>query len=121
MIWEDDTPRKLLSEDGYVMVATMPRLMDNRGTVSSLPPPYLTKKADMMNGRLKSPIASLNTPNTYNLTWASLLPVRTKQVNMWTGLEKCVEKYDSSKGGLGLGKRCVVNLLIFRFCSSDTR
>jgi hypothetical protein len=40
MIWEDDTPRKLLSEDGYVMVATMPRLMDDRGTVSSLPPRY---------------------------------------------------------------------------------
>jgi hypothetical protein len=39
MIWDDDTPRKLLSEDNYTLVATMPRLMDDRGTVCS---PLLT-------------------------------------------------------------------------------
>jgi len=34
MIWDDDTPRKLLSEDGFVMVVSMPRLTGERGTVS---------------------------------------------------------------------------------------
>jgi hypothetical protein len=34
MVWEDDTPRKLLSEDGYIMVATTPKLMDDLGTVN---------------------------------------------------------------------------------------
>ena len=34
---------------------------------------------------------------------------------MWTGLEKCVGKYDLSKGGLGLGRRWVFELLIFSF------
>jgi hypothetical protein len=36
MTWDDDIPRKLVSEDGYVMVATMPKLTGRRGTVSSL-------------------------------------------------------------------------------------
>jgi len=33
MCWDDDTPRRLWSEDGYVMVAAMPKLTDDRGTV----------------------------------------------------------------------------------------
>ena len=39
---------------------------------------------------------------------------------MCTSLEKCLEKSDSSKGGLGLGKRCVVNCLRVLFCFSDS-
>lgn len=73
-----------------------------------------------MNYMLKSPIAFLNTPNIYNLTWASLPLVQTKKVDMWTSLKKYVEKYYSSKSGLELGKRCVVNLLRFQFCFSDS-
>lgn len=38
MTWKDDMPRKLLSEDGYVLVATMPKLTDERGTVCLLCP-----------------------------------------------------------------------------------
>jgi hypothetical protein len=52
--------------------------------------------------------------------WASLPPVQTKQVNMCTSLEKCLEKSDWSKGGLGLGKRCIVNCLRVQFCFSDS-
>jgi hypothetical protein len=38
MCWDDDTPRRLWSEDGYVLVATFPKLTDESGTVSLLPP-----------------------------------------------------------------------------------
>jgi hypothetical protein len=34
MLWDDDTPRQLVSEDGYSMVVSMPKLMGERGTVS---------------------------------------------------------------------------------------
>ena len=34
MVWNDDTPRKLFSEDGFLMVISMPRLMGTDGTVS---------------------------------------------------------------------------------------
>ena len=34
MDWQDDTPRKLISEDGYVMVASFPKITDKAGTVS---------------------------------------------------------------------------------------
>jgi hypothetical protein len=34
IVWDDDTPRKVFSEDGYIMVATMPNLMGAGGTVS---------------------------------------------------------------------------------------
>ena len=37
MCWNDDVPRRLWSEDGYLMVATFPKLTDNLGTVSHLP------------------------------------------------------------------------------------
>lgn len=111
---------KLLNEDGYVIVAMMPRLINDCDTVSFLSHRYSIKKADIMNYMLKSPIAFLNTPNIYNLTWASLPLVQTKKVDMWTSLKKYVEKYYSSKSGLELGKRCVVNLLRFQFCFSDS-
>ena len=44
MCWDDDIPRKLWSEDGHIMVATMPKLTDSRGTVRPLssPPPSRT-------------------------------------------------------------------------------
>jgi hypothetical protein len=35
MIWDDETPRKLLSEDEYIMVAYVPSLTNDLGTVSS--------------------------------------------------------------------------------------
>ena len=38
MCWDDDTPRRLWSEDGYVMVATMPKLTGSAGTICHLPP-----------------------------------------------------------------------------------
>ena len=38
MCWDDDIPRRLYSEDGYVLVATIPKLTDKSGTVSPLPP-----------------------------------------------------------------------------------
>jgi hypothetical protein len=47
MCWDDDTPRRLFSEDGYVMVATMPKLTDDRGTVRPFPPHYATKDANV--------------------------------------------------------------------------
>ncbi len=34
MVWDDDTPRQLFSEDGYSMVVSMPKLMGRQGTVS---------------------------------------------------------------------------------------
>src|SRR6266704_5674127 len=99
MIWDDDTPRRLWSEDGYIMVASMPRLTDNRGTVCSLPPHYPTKKADDKNSRRLSRIVHLSMRNMSNLTWASLPPALTKQGNTLTDLEKCVAKSDLSRGG----------------------
>jgi hypothetical protein len=92
MIWDDNTPRKLLSEDGYVMVATMPSLTDDHGTVCPITHHYPIKNTDLMNSRLTSPIAFLIIPNMCPLILANRLPVLTKLVNMWTDLEKCVVK-----------------------------
>jgi hypothetical protein len=36
MIWDDDIPRKLMSEDGYPLVFSMPKLIGDVGTVSPL-------------------------------------------------------------------------------------
>ncbi len=36
MVWDDDVPRKLRSEDGYIMVAMLPRLTGYSGTVRHL-------------------------------------------------------------------------------------
>jgi hypothetical protein len=32
--WNDDVPRKLFSEDGYVLVSSWPKFTDEAGTVS---------------------------------------------------------------------------------------
>jgi hypothetical protein len=93
MIWEDNTPRKLLSEDGYIMVATMPKLMGYHNNVNYFYFQYPTKKINK-NYRLKSQKTFSNILNMSNLTRASPLPVRTKPGNIWIGLENCVEKFD---------------------------
>ena len=33
MDWQDDMPQKLISEDGYVMVASFPKLTNEAGMV----------------------------------------------------------------------------------------
>jgi hypothetical protein len=40
MTWDDETPRKLLSEDGYIMVASLPCFTKERGTVCKLSDMY---------------------------------------------------------------------------------
>jgi hypothetical protein len=52
MVWDDDTPRRLLSQDGYMMVVTMPKLIGESGTVSCFFSQYLTKTINKKNCRI---------------------------------------------------------------------
>lgn len=108
MCWDDDTPRKLLSEDGYIMVATMPRLTDDRGTVRPLPPHLAAKDTDIGVCRLISPMLPSTMLNMPYPMLANLLPVLTKLASMLTDLEKSVAKFVLPKGGLRSGKRHVI-------------
>jgi hypothetical protein len=55
IVWDDSTPRKVFSEDGYVLFATMPNLMGPGGTACV----FISFCVDNWNERkirLKSPI-----------------------------------------------------------------
>ena len=56
MYWKDDIPRHLWSEDGYIMVATMPKLTDKLSTVRQ--PASSPFKADAKICRTLSPSLS---------------------------------------------------------------
>ena len=78
MCWDDDTPHRLWSEDGYVLVAMMPKLTDDHGTVHPLPSHLVAKDTDAPVCRLISLIVFLTMPNLQNPTSGNLLPVLTK-------------------------------------------
>jgi hypothetical protein len=51
MHWNDDVPRRLWSEDGYIMVATMPKLTDKLSTVRLLSSPLKLLLMPKLAGR----------------------------------------------------------------------
>jgi hypothetical protein len=107
MVWDDDTPRKLISEDGFNLVASFPGFTSQRGTVcflSSNP-----NHTDDVNSRHISQIASSNTALMFTPIRESRRPVPTKQAHISIYLGKCLEKSDWSKDGLALDKRCIYN------------
>jgi hypothetical protein len=91
MTWDDDVPRKLFSEDGFIMVASIPRLTNERGTVCSLC--VLCNNANK-NCRHRLRIVSLSMPNIAHLTWESLRRVMTKPGDMLNDRGKFVAKFD---------------------------
>jgi hypothetical protein len=94
------------------MVATMPKLTDDSGTVGPFSCHCAAHHADVKICRLIFLIASLTMLNILNHILASLLPVLTKQASMLKDLEKFVVKFVLPKGGSGLGKRYVITPLI---------
>ena len=91
-----------------MLVATIPKLTDDHGTVCPLPSHLVAKDTDALVCRLISLIVSLTMPNLQNPTSGNLLPVLTKLASMLSMLEKLVVKSVLPKGGLPLDRRYVI-------------